>query len=278
VRNHNNNPPAFGSIAIPAWQRRSSLADKDVKAKGGGGGRPADFDDEQLFRVLRREYARLRRPWRRIISMRTLKSLALVCCAADSFESVAASSRAAGSVSASVNLGLGPHYHQYHSHHHHPGGTPDLSQQAMLEMYRCPRRGRRKHVWTNMLRELANRMPGSSLGAGAVDEAETPSGAVAGTTGGSPQHQQQQQQQLALEFREGWSPAKLAVLAGAVCLASVGAGVLWIVFGLDAQGNGGGGVASAGARFEAGVLLAGVVLLLGWTLLGACALLGWLIM
>ena len=126
--------------------------------------------------------------------------------------------------------------------------SPHLTPVTMMNRFRKPDRAKGVYIWTDWLHDLSNELSGSIDGPARVT----------------------------VEFREGWSMTKLLLLVAVKWLMSAGAGILWIIIGVDAARQQ--GLKSAGARVQTGVLLSGVVLLLSWSLLGAWALLSWSIM
>ena len=127
--------------------------------------------------------------------------------------------------------------------------SPHLTPATMMNRFRKPARARGAYIWTDWLHDLSLELSGSSVDGPA---------------------------RVTVEFKEGWSVTKLLLLVAVKWLVSAGAGIVWVIIGIDAARQQ--GLKRAGARVQTGILLSGVLLLLGWSLLGAWAVLSWLIM
>ncbi|KAI9755342.1 MAG: hypothetical protein M1815_005058 [Lichina confinis] len=129
--------------------------------------------------------------------------------------------------------------------------NPHLTRSSFLDAFKRPNRVRGAHLWRDWLRQLSTQ----HLSSGHPDENHT---------------------KLTVEFIDGWSVVRLVLVFLLSTLLGLATGVVWIVFGIDGQGQT--GVGSAEARVTTGVLLSGLVLLLSWILLAAWMLLSWLVL
>lgn len=128
LQRKNNNPPKFTSIVIPGRQQSTNNGSEESKSKT----QRADFDDEQLFLLLKIQYRNLQGPIRRFISLRTLTSLQLIHSSPNSLEV----------------LGTG------HVHSTLPTNS-HLTQSLLLDHYQKPRRGRGEYMWTDWIHHLS---------------------------------------------------------------------------------------------------------------------------
>lgn len=126
-----------------------------------------------------------------------------------------------------------------------------LAQSQLWRSFRNPKLAHGRYEWMAMLRDF---QPSPDDGHALLDETGAP----------------------AFEFVEGWNVTRIVALAGAALLASLAAGVLWIIFGLDEAGMR--GLESVAARVETGVLLSGVLLMVGWSVIGGWVVLSWLVL
>lgn len=129
--------------------------------------------------------------------------------------------------------------------------NPHLTRSSLLDAFKRPGRARGAHLWRDWLRQLSSQ----HLSSGHLDEDHA---------------------KLTVEFIDSWSVVRLVLVFLLSTLLGLATGVVWIVFGIDGQGQT--GVGSVEARVTTGVLLSGLVLLLSWILLGAWMLLSWLVL
>lgn len=235
-------PPKVKKIMIPFRQEMSpfdSSAEKTPPAKTTIAG---DFDDERLFRLIRREYVSMRGPFRHLTSARFVRGIKLL-----SYQS--------------RSQLVARHAKPMHLDVKEEDG--DFAEARILKLYRAPKKGRRRHEWTQWIRSQPENI------------VETPS----------------ELDHLALELVEGWSPRKLYLAVATVLACSLLTTLLWIflgasggnlalqdTFGASTQLNGqAAGYRGAGGRVGSGAVLGLLVLLFGWSVVGAWVLLSWLI-
>ena len=114
----------------------------------------------------------------------------------------------------------------------------DFGQPNLLELYHDPRRGRGRHSWVEW-----------------VHRSSTP-------PSGCEDHQEGEAR-LALEFVEGLAIGKMVLVYAVVLAASISAGVMWIIYGVESSPQAAPGWKGAGARVQTGIVLASFVLGMG---------------
>ncbi len=126
----NQGPPRFASVVVPG-RRRPESSEKEPSSPPS----TSAFDDEQLFVSLREKYGKLRHPVRRLLSLRTLRSLDLVYAPTE---------------------GAGSTYHQSmgNSQLRHPHLTASL----LMEHYRRPKRVRGAYIWIDWVHEVSSEL------------------------------------------------------------------------------------------------------------------------
>ena len=156
----------------------------------------------------------------------------------------------------------------------------DMAEKRLLDLFQKPRLGRGKNEWTSWVKGLPENSKGNKHSS--------------------------RDSKIAIEFIEGWAPAKLYCAVTAVLFCSLLAMFLYIFVGTGGQvglqiagsssdvelkdlGNGVSGVyepqapespvvyKGPGGRVQTGVELGILILLLGWTAVGGWGLLSWLV-
>ena len=210
-----------------------------------------DFDDEKLFKLICSEYNSMRGSLRRLASARTLRSMNLL---------------AYHSTSELVSKNARP------MHFRHQDNDKHLAEARMLDLFKKPKLGKRRHEWVEWVTSLPENSNTES-----VDN-----------------------ERIALELVEGWSTSKFLAAVVSVLVCSLTITLLWIFLGAGGDTIGfesanlslpGGltesqsvtvdnpiGYKGAGGRVETGVALGILVLMFGWTNIVAWILLNWLVM
>ena len=257
----NSSPiPKIKTIAMPSPQETQLISETENGKPPIMATHTLLFDDEALSKLLRSTYNTMRGPLRYLASARKVRNIRLL-----SYTSIAqlASRHAKPTQFRGDNVMVGE----------------EISEKRLLDLFQKPRLGRRRHEWTNWIKELPENGKGS----------EDPGG-----------------NKIAVEFVEGWAPGKLYCAVAAVLFCSLLAMFLYIFAGSGGQvglqiadsssdvdlkelGNGllgavepqvqGSPVVYKGprGRVQTGVELGILVLMIGWTAVGGWTLLSWLV-
>jgi len=243
VYGNGDTPPKVKRIVIPNPQAMSLVDESVEKHPPIKAILARDFDDEKLFKLIRKEFAGIRGSLRLLATARTVRSINLL-----SYQSTSQLvSRHAKPVHLDVREEDG-----------------DFAEARILRLFQSPKKGRKRHEWTQWIRSQPENIVETSSDTGHV----------------------------ALELVEGWSPGKLYIAVATVLVGSLAATILWVfignrkgglaledAFGAGVQvGRGDVGYRGAGDRVGSGAALGLLVLFFGWTAVGAWILLSWLAM
>ena len=250
---HGNTISKVKKIVIPIPPETAMIDNSDEKKPPIKAVMRRDFDDEKLFKVIRSEYNSMRGSLRRLASARTMRSMNLL---------------AYHSTSELVSKNAKPMHFR-----HHQDNDQHLAEARMLDLFKKPKLGKRRHEWVEWVTKLPENL---STGAAVGNE------------------------RIALELVEGWSTSKFLAAVIAVLVCSLTITLLWIFVGVGGNSLGfqssdisfaGGiigsnaattddpiGFRGAGGRVQTGVALGILVLMFGWTSIGAWILLNWLVM
>ena len=248
-----NTVPRVGMVAIPRGKYGVETSHSKESGHNSwlGGRRPANFDDEGLFKLMRSQYRRLRGGWlSRVLDARGLKNISLLSYT---------------------------HLSQLAAREENPVKRKTFhavdkvfAEERMLELFKSPRKGRGGLEWVKWV--------------GGLDENNN------GDINGSDDTEKviEEKEKIAVELVEGWNGGKIALAVGSVVLLSVAVVVLWIFLGVGGEQagylgfrgigkEGEVGFRGAGGRVETGVLLGVLVLLMGWTGVAAWIGLSWFV-
>lgn len=244
LHSHNNTTPTIGRLVVPG-RREMDVIDEDEKKPPIRAKIVDDFDDEKLFRLIQKQYIDMRGFAKQFASARGVHGISLL-----GYRQLSQLATEEDRVLRRKNSRV---YDDV------------FTEQRMLDLWRRPRSGRKKHEWVEWVR----RLPRYSEGLHTEEE------------------------NMALELVEGWKVGRIAgALAVVVVLSLVGT-LLWTFLGvggavrLQNEARVGfpvelkmmsAGFRQAGSRVQTGVVLGVLVLLLGWTVVGAWMLLSWLVM
>ena len=235
-------PPKVKRIVIPSRQATSLVDDTVEKHPPINATRVRFFDDEKLFKLIRKEYAGIRGSLRRIASARTVRRINLL-----SYQST----------SQLVSRHAKPMHIDVGEEDGNPSGA------RILRLFQSPKTGRKRHEWTEWIRSQPENI------------VETPSDmdhlALELVEGWSPG-------KLYLAI----ATVLVCSLAATILWVFIGnrKGGLAVIdaFGAGAQlGRGDVGYRGAGDRVGSGAALGLLVLFFGWTAVGAWMLLSWLL-
>lgn len=249
---HGDSISKVKKIVIPTLPETALVDNSDEKKPPIKATMRQDFDDEKLFKLIRSEYNSMRGSLRRLASARTVRSMNLL---------------AYCSTSELVSKQAKP------VHFRHQDNDEHLAEARMLDLFKKPKLGKRRHEWV----EWVTTLPENSN----LEPADS-------------------NERIALELVEGWSTRKFLAAVVAVLACSLTITLLWIFLGAGGDSLGfessnvslpGGlmgsneesfespvGFKGAGGRVETGVALGILVLMFGWTSIGAWVLLNWLVM
>ncbi|KAL8671703.1 MAG: hypothetical protein Q9168_003803 [Polycauliona sp. 1 TL-2023] len=244
VRSRNSTTPIIKKVVVPG-RSEMDVVDEDDKKLQFRAKMVRDFDDEKLFRLIRKQYTEIRGLFKYFASARGVHGISLL-----------------GYHQLSQLAGKGErctprkHFRVYDN---------VFTEQRMLDLWKRPRSGRKKHEWVEWIRRLPRYSEGLH-----TDE-----------------------DNMALELVEGWNVRQIGAALSLVVVLSLLGTLLWAFLGI----NGGvrlqndamvgfpvelkmmsAGFRQAGSRVQTGVGLGILVLLLGWTTVGAWILLSWLVM
>ncbi|KAL8851961.1 MAG: hypothetical protein Q9221_003172 [Calogaya cf. arnoldii] len=244
LHSQSSTTPTIRKLVVPG-RSEMDVVDEDAKKPQFRAKIVDDFDDEKLFQLIKKQYIGMRGFVKQFASARGVYGISL----------------------------LGYHQlSQLAAKEDRPTRRKNFrvydnifTEQRMLELWRRPRSGRRKHEWVEWVR----RLPRYSEGLHTDEE------------------------NVALELVEGWNVRQIACALALVVVLSLLGTLLWTFLGV----NGGvrlqndamvgfpvelkmmsAGFRQAGSRVQTGVGLGILVLLLGWTMVGAWILLSWLVM
>ncbi|KAL8914130.1 MAG: hypothetical protein Q9172_007149 [Xanthocarpia lactea] len=236
--------PTIRRLILPG-RRDTEVVDEDEKKPQFRARIVDDFDDEKLFRLIKKQYMDMRGIVKWFVSARGVHGISLL--GYHKLSQLAAKED---------RLTRRKTFRVY---------DDVFTEQRMLDLWKAPERGRKKHEWVKWIR----RLPRHSEGLHTDDE------------------------NVALELVEGWNVRKIAIALSIVVLLSLLGTLLWTFLGV----NGGvrlqndatvgfpvelrmmsAGFRQAGSRVQTGLALGILVLLLGWTGVGAWILLSWLAM
>ncbi|KAL9006740.1 MAG: hypothetical protein Q9188_000518 [Gyalolechia gomerana] len=239
-----SNTPVLRKLIVPE-KREVSLSDEDEKRPHFRARLTLDFDDEQLFRLIKKEYTGMRGTVKSLVSARGVTGISL----------------------------LGYHrLSQLAIKEHRPNRRKTFrvyddifTEQRMKDLWTSPRNGRKKHEWVEWIKRLPRYSEGLH-----TDEENVALELVEGWKVGK----------IASAFLLVVVLSLLATLlwtflgtSGVVMLqndATVG-------YPVELRMNSA-GFRGAGVRVETGLALGVLVLLLGWTGVGSWILLSWLVM
>ncbi|KAL8700285.1 MAG: hypothetical protein Q9201_005532 [Fulgogasparrea decipioides] len=239
-----SNTPTIRRVALPETKQQT-IIDDDEKRPPFRAMMKVDVDDEKLFQLIKKEYARMMGGVRGFLTARGVHG---------------------------INL-LGYHrLSQLAAREHRPSRRKTFrvyddifTEQRMMDLWTCPRKGRNKHEWVEWIRSLPRHTEGPHTG----------------------------EENVALELVEGWKVRKIAFVFSLVLVLSMLATFLWTFLGIDGgvilQNDAmvgfpvvlrmkSAGFRGAGTRVGTGITLGVLTLLLGWTAVWAWILLSWLIM
>ncbi|KAL8632973.1 hypothetical protein Q9189_001227 [Teloschistes chrysophthalmus] len=259
------------------------------------------FDDEQLFRLLKSQYRRMRG---HLLSVRRVQSIGLL-----SYTRLSQLAAPAPSISPS------PHNSRHNNNNNARRKTfrvydDVFTEQRLMDLWNAPDRGRGRREWVEWIASLPPHHHHHS--SSSPPPPPHPLHSPSAHHHHNQQHQQQQyhprgsnnskqdpnhdqhehqHENVALELLEGWH---LPLIASAICLTlilSLLTTLLWIFLGVDGAvalrnearvGMGVGlemgrsGFRGAGDRVGTGVGMGVLVLMVGWTGVGGWVLVGWL--
>lgn len=257
--------PATEAIAS-SFRKKSKRNEKSVSSTA------LELDDERFFRILRAEYWKLSGFWRMYVSARRLKKMVVVVGSGGDSGSGGGESGCGGGGGSR----WGPRSPRLLVQR---GLSDTFSEEKMMDMFRCPKRGRARYAWVHWGHRIAAAAAAASSSFSSteainphefesLDEDQERGRAEMGIISG------ESYSYAGIEFVEGWSVRRIAGAVLAVLAAAVAVMLLWIFLG---RGEGGGDAGWNGAadRVVAGFVMGIFVLLLGGGLVGCWAWVSW---
>ncbi|KAL8779553.1 MAG: hypothetical protein Q9213_006881 [Squamulea squamosa] len=244
LHSHSSTTPTIKKLVVPG-RKETDVVDEDEEKPQFRAKIVEDFDDEKLFRLIQKRYIDMRGIISWFTSARGVKGINLL--GYHKLSQLAAKED---------RLTRRKTFRVY---------DDVFTEQRMLDLWKAPRSGRKKHEWVEWIR----RLPRFSEGLHSNEE------------------------NVALELVEGWNVRKIGFALSLVVMLSLLGTLLWTFLAV----NGGvrlqndamvgypvelrmmsAGFRQAGTRVQTGLALGILVLLLGWTGVGAWILLSWLVM
>ena len=243
ISGHNTSAPKFKRVVLPNSQQVSLMDDSEKKRHPTRATIMAILDDEQLFRLVRREYVRMRGTLNQLASVRTVRSMNLL-----SYKS--------------ASQLVSKHVEPPKIHIDEEGG--DDINARMLSLFRNPKEGAKHDKWIRLIQSYTETGKEAS-------GPETKQIAFELVEGWSP-----------LRIYFAIAAVFISSLAATLLWIFVGAGgenlALQDAFGALARPSEGEiRYRGAAGRVESGAILGLLVLFLGWTGVGGWVLVSWLV-
>ncbi|KAL8734350.1 MAG: hypothetical protein Q9166_001548 [cf. Caloplaca sp. 2 TL-2023] len=236
--------PTIRKVVVPQ-RKETNIGDEDEKRPQFRAKMVVDFDDERLFRLIKHEYTGMRGIVKSFASARGIDGISLL-----GYHRLSQLAAKEGRPTRRKTFRV----------------YDDIfTEQRMMDLWRAPRRGRKKHEWVEWIRRLPR----------ASEDLHT------------------DEENVALELVEGWNVRKIASALLLVVILSLLGTLLWTFLGVNGdvklQNDAvvgypvelkikNAGFREAGTRVQTGLALGILMLLLGWTGVGAWILLSWLVM